>query len=295
MIPFNPLSIGDTIGICAPSGSFDLLEFEKGVRILRQMGFNVFVSEHIGKTKRYLAGEDAHRAGLLNELFALKEIKAIIGARGGYGAIRILEQIKWERVRENPKPFIGFSDATALLITFITRSNIQVIHGPSVITLGRASEKTILSLYHNLTQAPSTLPATNGRTIVSGKGRGILMGGNLATLCHLIGTSFQPVFQDAILFLEDIAEPPYKIDRMLTQMKMAGLFNPVKGVILGTFVDCGNMDMIHDIVAEIFAPFCIPVCSGIESGHDALNLSFRMGAMVTLDADQQEIVWENIP
>lgn len=292
MRPFKPLQPGDTIGVCAPSGSFDPLVFLKGIQTIKQMGFQVHVPEQIDKKKRYLAGDDLHRAGILNAMFNSSDISAVICARGGYGAMRILEQIEWETIRENPKPFIGFSDATALLVTMINRTGIPVIHGPSVVTLGSASEKTCDSLYQNLVGKPSYYKSLNGRTLIKGRASGILMGGNLSTLCHLTGTPFQPVFRDAVVFLEDIAEPPYKIDRMLTQMKMAGAFNHVQGVVLGSFFDCGNVDMIYDIVTEIFQDYDIPVFSGLESGHEDLNLSFHMGSPVILDADHHEILWE---
>jgi muramoyltetrapeptide carboxypeptidase len=294
------LKPGDNIGICAPSGSFDSNLFEKGLDVIKEMGFNLLVPEDIYEKKRYLAGNDHLRAKVITDFFADKNVKAIMCARGGFGAIRILDLIDWGVVKNNPKVFIGFSDATALLVNFATIPLIKVIHGPNITSLAHAEKETKESLYQLLIDRSadgSSITQTGikiAKPVVINKGlaKGRLLGGNLATLNHLVGTVYQPEFKDCILFIEDTGEAPYKIDRMLTQMKMAGCFQGIKGVVAGSFNDCGNRSMIQEIIFETFDEYQIPVLAGMEAGHGRVNLSFPMGIEVKLDTEEARIEWD---
>ena len=147
MFPEN-LKEGDTIGVCAPSGSFDISVFQKGLDIIRNMGMEVFVPDGIYMKKRYLAGDDINRAKIINNLFKDKTVKAILCARGGFGAMRVLPFLDYEMIRSNPKIFVGFSDVTAILVTLIHRCLFQVFHGPVVTSLASASEETLDSFFH---------------------------------------------------------------------------------------------------------------------------------------------------
>ncbi len=289
------LKHGDTIGICAPSGSFDNNLFDKGLEVIREMGFNPSVPEDIYQTKRYLAGNDLLRAEVMNSFFADKNVKGIMCARGGFGAIRILDLLDWKIIQNNPKLFIGFSDITALLVTLVKLPLMKVIHGPNIISLAKAEQKTKDSLYELLTIGSTSVSELSVDTPViinKGSSKGKLAGGNLATLNHLVGTIYQPEFKDCILFIEDTGEAPYKIDRMLTQMKMAGCFKGIKGVVAGSFNDCENLEMVQEIIKEIFEEYNVPILAGLESGHGRINLSLPLGVDVKLTTDKPGVEWD---
>ena len=289
---FPPLKSGDLIGICALSGAFDPAVFDQGIRVLEQMGFKVYVPPGLSARHRYLAGEDRHRAEIFNTLVSMDEVRAIMCARGGFGAMRLLPFLNFDRLRGAHKPLVGFSDVTAALISLGQQVNFPVMHGPVITSLAVSSDSTRSSLYRALTcpwyQLPSII-GENGVTLTKGKAEGLFYGGNLATLCHLCGTPFQPRFSQAILFLEEINEPPYKIDRMLTQMKLSGMFRGVGGVIAGTFENCGDERLVHEILHEHLGH--VPLFSGVASGHGTVNLSLPMGVPVVMDADCRTLSW----
>lgn len=322
----RPLKPGDTIGVCAPSGSFDLQIFSRGVRVLESMGFNVHIPDEIYSKKRYMAGDDKVRANVINGLFENSDIDGIICARGGFGALRILDYIDYNLISKNKKLFVGFSDITALLVTISERTFMQVIHGPVITTLADAHSETLEMLYRQLTLCASDdcdIDANHdifnvvsnrweGKVLRSGATSGRLTGGNLSTLCHLTGTRFQPDLNGTILFIEDIGEAPYKVDRMLTQMRLAGVLAGVRGVIIGSFYNLSgenktyekslpgdddrdqksealkNQKMIEEIVLEIFDNPELPVFSGIDAGHGRINLSLRFSATVEMNSEQKK-------
>ena len=283
------LKPGATIGVCAPSGSFDPVRFEAGLSRVRDMGFEIYLPPGLNAQKRYLAGDDAHRAGIVNDLFQDPGIDAILCARGGFGALRILPYLDFDLLNNYPKFVVGFSDITALLAEGVKQCPFSMIHGPVVTSLADASRESIDSLLQALSGPVPGMHLANGKTLRPGRASGILVGGNLATLVSMAGTRFQPDFNDGILFLEDIREPAYKIDRMLTQMAFSGILAGVRGVVLGTFDHCGDETMIHDIVTERFNEPRVPILSGLAAGHGGTNLSLPLGAAVTLDADTYEL------
>jgi len=285
------LKSGDRLGVCAPSARFDTDKLNLGIQALENLGFKVKVPEEIFQKKRYLAGDDGLRAGVVNQLFSDPDIDGIICARGGFGALRILEHLNWTVIKKNPKPFVGFSDSTALLLSIISETGNLVIHGPNVVSLAHASKKTIDSFYTTLTGSLDKIKVTDGKIIRPGKCTGVLKGGNIATITHLLSTRYQPDFKNSILFLEDIGEPAYKIDRMLTQMKMAGLFKEIRGVITGSFEKCENDEYIEEILFEIFEKNNIPILSGLDSGHGTVNLSLYMGCKIEMDTKTSSIHW----
>ncbi|MBC2705922.1 LD-carboxypeptidase [Desulfobacula sp.] len=287
----SPLKSGDVLGACAPSARFDIEKLNKGIQVLKNLGFEVKVPEEIFKKKRYLAGDDVLRANVINRLFSDPDIDGIICARGGFGAMRILNHLNWNSIKQNSKPFIGFSDNTAILLSIIGKTGSSVIHGPTVVSLASAPQKTIDSFYKTLTGSSDEIEVPDGQIIKPGKCTGILKGGNIATISHLLGTKFQPDFKNTVLFLEDIGEPAYKIDRMLTQMKMAGLFEGIQGVITGAFKKCDNEEYIGEILSEIFEEYNVPILSGLDSGHGKVNLSLCMGADIKMDTMSSRIHW----
>jgi len=277
---------GDTIGIVAPASHFDLEKFNKGIAVLESMGFNISVPERLFNKKGYFAGSDLERAEMVNRYFADPTIKAIMCARGGYGSIRILSLLDYKTIQQNPKIFIGFSDVSALLSTLYLKCKLVNFHGPTVTTLGSSDNRTKDSLFSMITSGEKPeIDMENGVTIQPGSASGSVLGGNLTTLCHLLGTRFQPDFKDCIIFLEDRGEALYRIDRMLSQMKIAGCFSGLAGFILGSFQDCGNEDDIIRMAGDIFRDVQIPILSGLEVGHDKRNLVVPTGLKATLNAD----------
>ena len=289
--PFT-LVPGDTIGVCALSGAFDPGIFARGVKVLEHMGFQVYVPPGLSATKRYLAGEDQHRADIFHDLVSMEAVRAIMCARGGFGAMRVLPILDFERLRESRKPLVGFSDVTAALVTLGRRVDFPVIHGPVITSLATACDTTQRSLYGVLTtpwHELSDVTLKNGTTLTPGRANGFLYGGNLATLCHLCGTPFQPSLEKTILFLEEINEPAYKVDRMLTQMRLSGLFRGVKGIVLGQFQNCGDEKILHEIFHEHLG--FLPLLAGVPSGHGHVNMSLPMGISVLMDADEHCLSW----
>lgn len=289
---FTPLKSGSKLGVCAPSARFDTEKLNSGIEIIEALGFKVNIPDDIFKKKRYLAGDDLMRAQIINHFFQDPDIDGIICARGGFGAMRILDHLNFQTIKENPKPFIGFSDSTAILLSIMGETGNPVIHGPNVVSFSTAAEKTIDSFYKTLTGFLDTIYVTDGQVLHPGKCQGILKGGNIATISHLLGTKFQPGFEKTILFLEDIGEPAYKIDRMLSQMKMAGMFKGIKGLITGSFENCENHEYIEEILVELFEEYNIPILSGLSSGHGAVNLSLFMGMNIQMDTRSLSIIWD---
>ncbi len=283
----TPALTGGLVGIVAPASPFDAVKFETGLRVLRNMGVKTIVPDSVRETSGYLAGPDQERARLINELFSDPEISAVWCARGGYGSMRVLPLLDYELLRLNPKPFVGASDVTALLAALYSRCRTPVFHGPMIVTLADADEKTCQSVRQMFFGTePLSIRAEPFESLRPGIASGKVIGGNLTTLAHLIGTPFEPDFFGHLLFIEDIGEAPYRIDRMMTQLKMAGKLSGISGLLLGRFSGCGPMEQIHSIMRSIFEDLDIPMLSGIPAGHGLPNLIVPMGISATMDADQ---------
>lgn len=281
---------GDTIGIAAPSSPFDTEKFEAGLEMLESMGFEVKVPGGIFSREGYLAGTDQQRADLLMELLLDPEIKAVICARGGYGAARILELLDYGAIATQPKIFMGFSDATALINTLCIRCNWVTFHGPMMTLLGSSPKKTLDAFSAALMKAsPYKIGGAKGQTLLPGKAIGPVCGGNLTVLSHLIGTPFAPDMAGAILFIEDKGEAPYRIDRMLTHIKQSGMMENIRGLVLGEFVDCGDEKELHRIVMDLFSGLNIPILAGLPAGHGRDNWVVPIGAEAVLDADKKTL------
>lgn len=286
------LKPGDTIGIVAPAGPFDPDKFMKGKTVLESMGFQTFFNEDIFQKHGFLAGSDIQRADQVNRMFADPTVQAIVCARGGYGSMRILSFLDFETIRTHPKIFLGFSDISALLSVLYDRCSLVTFHGPVVTTLAKATEKTLTALQMVMT-SPLTVELTteNGLVIKSGVCSGLVIGGNLTTLCHLVGTTYAPKLNGKILFLEDVGEMPYRVDRMLTQMKLAGCFNGLAGLVLGAFEECGPLNEIVENLGNIFEDIDIPILAGFDIGHGKHNLTIPMGLGATLDTERKKLLF----
>ena len=254
------------------------------------MGFRVSVPEGLDQKEGYLAGPDSHRAAIVNRLFSDREINAILCAKGGFGSIRTLSLLDYPLIRKNPKVFIGFSDASALLTVLYAKCGQVVFHGPMVTTLGSAPPETRNALLAAVSSDTTLeLKPRRGTAVQPGSASGPMIGGNLTTLCHLLGTPFEPDFKGHILLLEDRGEEIYRIDRMLTQMKYAGCFDDLAGLVLGSFEDCGKLGDVIRVVADIFKDVAIPILAGFDIGHGKSNMTVPIGLEATLDADQKRL------
>ena len=277
------LNPGDTIGVAAPAGPFDRELFNKGRAVLEGMGFQVQADPRITERRGFLAGDDQQRVDVLHALFENDDISAIVCARGGYGSLRLLPLLDDFLIRQNPKPFVGFSDITALLNVLALRCNTPVIHGPVVTSLSYAGAETLAGLERILSGEAIVISALDPSVITPGRAAGPLFGGNLTTLNHLLATEFMPDLSGCILLLEDVNEAPYRIDRMLCQMRMAGCFDTVAGIALGHFKNCGTPEEIRGVFVAHFETLRIPVLGGLPIGHGDVNIALPLGVPATID------------
>lgn len=296
---------GQTIGIVAPSSALwesDLATI--ATEVTQSLGFAPRLGQHVRDTQGDLAGEDPARADDLNRFFADPKIDAIFAVRGGYGAQRILPYLDYDVIRRNPKPLIGFSDITALHSAIHTQTGLVTFHGPNLLSrfnpyTYEAFAKVLIrpTPPTRVAEPPRFSPSAPGdidrdnrlTTIVPGAARGPLIGGNLTVLSGLMGTPYQPDFDGRILFLEDVQEAPYRIDRMLTQLWLAGVFDQVAGVALGKFTEAlpgrGRARSLEEIFHQRFNSDGPPVLRGLMIGHITHQSTIPIGAAAELDAD----------
>lgn len=281
------LQPGDTVGIIHPAGPVRNAEgFAQGLQVLRDMGLHIRCELPDSSGTDYLAADDRQRLAELHRLWADEEVKALIAARGGYGCLRLISSLDWNFLRARPKWLLGFSDLTVLLNSVTARCGFVTLHGPMISTLACADHLSFKRFREVLAGEfwPCARPA--GLEILRGGfGQGRLVGGNLTTLCHLLGTPWQPQTEGCILFLEDTAEPLYKLDRMLTHLACAGLLENIAGLILGLF-DPGHDDRLEIIrlneqvwrrVLELTAAAKCPVWGGFPVGHQRENFALPIG------------------
>lgn len=278
------LRAGDLIGVAAPAGPFDNQRFRTGLTRLQALGFKTIFPEQIFERQGFLAGDDERRAQTLNALLADGEVKAVIGARGGYGSMRILDRINYKRLRDAPKLVIGFSDLTAMLLAMHCRTGLVTFHGPVVSSLAEADQETVAYLGRLLTgETVFPIYLDGMKMIRPGRVTGPLIGGNLTLLTHLLATPWMPATKGAILFLEDTGEAPYRLDRMLTALRLAGIFRDCAGIILGHFLECGPESEIEAVLDRTLGDFSGPVVSGLPVGHGTRNLTLPLGPLAVLD------------
>lgn len=282
------LKKGGTIGLVAPAGPWDEEEFARGVQILAQYGFKVKIARDLGARQNYLAGPDRHRTTLFHEIWGDPEVQAVLSVRGGFGSLRILAAIDYELIREQPKIFIGFSDITALHCAILQQTGLLTFHGPMVTTLAKIDKESLLSFFNTITSGACRPITTRSVEILHpGQAAGRLIGGNLTTAVHLLATPYEVSWRDKIVFLEDVGEAPYRIDRMLTHLKMAGRFAGIRGLILGSFTNCGDQEMIWTRVMELFGDEDLPIWANFPIGHGKQNMIVPMGADAVMDSSSR--------
>ena len=299
------LSRGQTIGLVSPAGPTDagaattpeVLEKARG-RLVEE-GFRTVVARHALETRGYLAGTDAGRAADLRAMFADPDVHAVMCIRGGYGAMRVLAALDYDLVRRNPKVFIGYSDITALHLAFHHRAGIVTFHGPMANAVAQADGHDLTHLLRAVTHAAPLGPLANPpgaptvETLVPGAAEGVLIGGNVALLASLLGTPYLPRFEGALLFLEDIVDHPYQLDRNLVQLRLAGVLDAAAGIIIGECrlraeraASAPPTLSIREVLDDLIVPLGKPAIYGLACGHGTYHLTLPTGVRARLDATQ---------
>lgn len=298
------LKAGDTVGLIAPATySNDRFNLQLVQETIAAMGLKPKLGAHVMDRAGYLAGEDKDRAADVNAMYADPEVKAVFAIRGGWGCARILPYLDWETIRATPKLLVGYSDITALHMAFAARAGFTTLHAPvGASAWTRMSWESFRAVafegatptWRNPPGDEDRLVQREGRTRAfrSGKARGRLLGGNLTVLTALIGTPYVPDFTGAILFVEDVDEAEYRIDRMLTQLGLAGVLGKAAGVVFGQCTDCTAKDgssangfTLSQVIDQHFAPLGVPAFQGLDFGHVDDQFTLPEGVMAEIDAD----------
>lgn len=297
-----PLAKGDTVALVSPSSATDdRFDLQLAREAMEAFGFKVKAAPHLGARYGHLAGTDAERAGDLNAMFADASVKAIVCARGGSGAARLLPLLDYDAIRANPKALLGYSDITALHCAIQAQTGLVSFHGQigsgswnafNADQFERVFFRRELMEYRNKAEKGDELVQRRNRTvaIAGGKARGELVGGNLTVLTALAGSPYLPDFTGKILFLEDVAEAPYRIDRMFSTLKLMGALDRIAGLVFGECTDCKPGDgygslTLEQILDDHVRPLGIPAYRGAMIGHIREQFILPVGGRVELDAD----------
>jgi muramoyltetrapeptide carboxypeptidase len=286
----SKLRPGDTVAVPAPAGPVLPEAARRGLEILAGR-YRVLVDEAIYVRTGFLAGSDDRRADELNRYLRDPEVRAIIPARGGYGVMRILDRLDDDALRRDPKPIVGFSDLTALGAWCMRSAQVRPIHGPMVNQIGRLPAEDVEHLFGVLEEPKrfGVWPESFARAGARGGGtvEGRIVGGNLEMLTRLLGTPWAMDLGATIVVLEDVGERPYRVDRMLTQLKHASSLDGVRAIALGAFLGCEEQDgsppSVAEVIEERLVTFDIPAIAGLPVGHGDRNRAFSLGARCAVD------------
>ncbi|MFF6788637.1 LD-carboxypeptidase [Streptomyces filamentosus] len=291
---------GDRIAVVAPSGPVPEERLRPGLDLLRGWGLEPVVAPHVldaHPALGHLAGADAARARDLTEAYADPAVAAVICARGGYGAQRMVDLVDWAAVRAaGPKPFVGYSDVTALHEAFAVRAGFATLHGPMIATAAFLTEpRTRESLRATLFE-PETVRApgaATARALVPGRASGVTLGGCASLLAADLGTPHaRPSARGGLLLLEDVGEEPYRLDRIFTQLLRSGWLDGVAGIVLGSWEECGPYEEVRALLADRFGGLGVPVLEGLGFGHDPAAPTVPLGVPAVLDADAGTLVFD---
>jgi muramoyltetrapeptide carboxypeptidase len=283
---------GGTIGIAAPAAAVDPEKLAAGEERWRKAGFTVVRRADLLARRRYLAGDDARRAGELMELVADPRVEAIVCARGGYGSPRILDRLDAAAVRAARKPLVGFSDLTALLLWQRHAAGLVGFHGPMLDRGGDLRDEELAALVALLTGAGPARTVWPGTEGGGGRAEGRLTGGSLTMVAASLGTPWEIDTRGALLLLEDTGERPYRIDRLLSQLRSAGKLARVAGIGLGRFDQCDEPNgsvTAAEVLRETVEELGVPWVAGLPFGHGAPNLPWPLGARARLDGARAEL------
>jgi len=291
MITIPPyLKKGDTIAITCPAGYMEAANIKTCVKTLQQWGFQVLIGKTVGSnSSNYFSGTDEERRDELQAMLDEPSIKAILCGRGGYGVTRIIDQLNFKAFRKQPKWIIGFSDITVLHSCLFCKCKTASLHAPmaNAFNKGGAKGPHVQSLHNALTGKKNQYTAKPYAMNRMGKATGLLLGGNLALLAHLAGSSLLYKTKGAILFIEDVGEYLYNIDRMLIQLKRAGLLKQLSGLIIGGFTECKDTNRpfgkkLEELIHEHIAEYDYPVCYHFPVSHAKANVALKVGMPVSL-------------
>ncbi|MFC5449405.1 S66 peptidase family protein [Paenibacillus aestuarii] len=292
------ICLGDTVGITAPSSWVDIEQVKAASAMLENMGLQVRLGDTLSMQHGYLAGTDEARAAELNAMFANPEIKAIICARGGYGSGRIANLLDYQLIRANPKVFWGYSDITFLHAAISRYAGLVTFHGPMLIDLEKDVNPLTLQNYETLLR-PSILRYTEEvsrlQTLVEGEAVGPIVGGNISLIVSTLGTPYELDTRGRLLFMEDIDEEPYRLDRMLNQLKQAGKFADAAGILICDFNNCVPQKRKVSLTLEqIFHDHIVsagkPTLSGFKIGHCSPNIAVPIGIEARMSTYEKLLV-----
>jgi muramoyltetrapeptide carboxypeptidase len=268
------------------------------------------VGKQVGRREGRLGESIPGRIDDLHAMFADPEVKGIICVRGGYGTPQLLDGLDYELIRKNPKMLLGYSDITGLHLAIHQKTGLVTFHGPTGLSpftefsqnwFKRATDTKPMGVLGNPTERNLFRPQHPLRTVKGGKAKGRLIGGNLTLVSCLMGTPHEPDVRGKIFFLEDVGEEPYRIDRMLQQLVLAGKFDQCAGVVIGECVDCGPRDFqpsitfnytLGEVLDRVFAKVKVPVFHGLLIGHTSDQITLPLGVMASMDADRKELIIE---
>ncbi|MFU0789363.1 S66 peptidase family protein [Cerasibacillus sp. JNUCC 74] len=289
---------GDTVGILAPAGPPDSSRLQQGILFLEKMGLEVRLGEHVNKVDGYLAGNDRERLEDFQSMIVDPSIKAIIFARGGYGTARIALQLPYSWMKKQPKIIWGYSDITYLHTAIRQRTGLVTFHGPMLSSdIGRDDFDSISAVMFKQLFQPMTYTYTEQiaplYVIANGEATGMLVGGNLSILVSTLGTPFEIDTTNRIVLLEDIGEEPYKVDRMLNQLKLSGKLASAAGIVLGDFAGACPKIVPSLTLERVFNDYLsdldIPVLAGFKIGHCMPNIAIPLGTEAKLSTKQKTL------
>lgn len=286
---------GDVIGVISPAAAVQAEALQRGCAALEQAGFSIRLSAHALDRHRFLAGTDANRAAELLAMFHDPAVRAIFCSRAGYGSGRLLPLLNLAALRQTPKIFVGFSDVTFLLNAFVQHAHLTCFHGPLV--AGQfahlTADSALMHLWELLMHGGEGVSLSFPYAFRDGQGEGRLIGGCLSILVATLGTPYAIDTRGAVLFLEDTGERPYRIDRMLTQLKHAGMLDNLTGVIFGEMHECfegaDNPSLLFEVIEDIFADYSYPVGFGLPAGHGGSNFALPLGVQARLDTARRTL------
>ncbi len=302
MIDFGPrrLHAGDLVALVAPSGAVPPERAIAAADVLTGWGLRVRMGEHALGRHTYFSGTDDQRLADLNAALRDDEVRGVLCLRGGYGAQRIVDRLDLDAVRADPKLVLGFSDITALHLALWIGAGLPTVHGPTVTQFDRGAASLTATACRQalMTGDPVTVTADETETTspvrVPGRAEGRLLGGNLTLLATSAGTAHRPDLRGAILLLEEVAEEPYRVDRLLVQLARAGWLDGLAGVAVGQFTDCGTADVhqptVTEVLTERLGSLGVPVLGGLPIGHGPQQVAVGLGVPATLDAEAGTLV-----
>ena len=285
-----PLRKGGVIAVCAPGGPVDASRLNRGIARLAAAGFVPEIADGVLASEGYFAGGDAHRASQVEWALTLPEARAVMAARGGYGTARILPLIDWKKAVRRRKLVVGFSDLSAVLSFLSTRLGFPCLHGPmAAADLAGRFDRAALDAFARLAAGEVSPKESWGDPtfrVRGGAAEGVLSGGCLSVITALLGTPYEPDFRGALLFLEDVGEPAYRLDRMLTQWVHSGRLSGIAGILVGRMAPArgeseeGILRVFHDAGQRL----AVPVRYGFPAGHEGKNVALPFGVRARIDA-----------